>query len=108
VDLRAFYQQLRETEKTITEECVVVISKATPDGGAAGVRTEVNRAVAARMIVEGRARLASAEEANAFRAEQREFKQRVDEAAAAARLQITVISDNELRALRERGRPLKG
>jgi hypothetical protein len=108
VDLRAYYQQLRETEAAITDEFVVIISNATPDGGKPGVRTEVTRGVAARMVVESRARLATAEESKEYRAELRDIKQRLDDAAAAARVQVTVISDAELRALRERARPLKG
>jgi hypothetical protein len=107
VDLRAYYQQLREVEASITDECVIVVSSVTPDGGRAGIRTEVTRPDAARMIVEGRARLATAEESRNYRSELRENKQRIDEAAAAARLQVTVISDSELRSMRDRIRPSK-
>ena len=107
MDLRAYYQQLREVEASIMDECVVVVSSATADGGRAGIRTEVMRPDAARMIVEGRARLATAEESRNYRSELRENKQRSDEAAAAARLQVTVISDSELRSMRDRIRPAK-
>ena len=108
MDLRAYYQRLRETEASIEDEFVVVVSNATSDGGKAGIQTEVRRPVAARLIVEGRARLAAAEESRVYRTELREAKQRADDAAAAARLQVTVISDTELRGLRERARPSKG
>lgn len=45
----------------------VVISRATPDGGRAGVKTELPRAVAARLIAEGKADLADPEETARFR-----------------------------------------
>ncbi|HLH40488.1 MAG TPA: hypothetical protein VKX39_15160 [Bryobacteraceae bacterium] len=69
MDLRAYYQKLRQIEADIREESVVITSLATPDGGRAGVRTEVPRAVAARMILEEKAELASEKAAAEFRAE---------------------------------------
>lgn len=108
MDLRNYYQQLREVMAGIADEHVVVISNATSDGGKAGVYTEVTREVAARLVVETRARLATAEEAAAYRTNMRDAQQQSEQAAAAARVRLTVISDSELRALRERARPLKG
>jgi hypothetical protein len=58
MDLRAYYQNMRKIEAGITEPVVVIVSRETPDGGKAGVKNEVTRAVAARMIAEGRAELA--------------------------------------------------
>ena len=66
MDLRMFYQKMRKLEQEITAPHVVVISAETPDGGKAGVQTEVTREMAARLIVEGRARLATSEEAEEF------------------------------------------
>ena len=68
MDLRAFYQTIRKIAAEITEEVAVIISRETPDGGRAGVKTEVPRQVAARMIAEGTADLASPEQAEEFRA----------------------------------------
>lgn len=107
MDLRAYYQQLRETEASIPGEFAVVVSNATPDGGKAGVRTEATRAIAARLIVESRARLATAEEAQEYYDDVRAASARIAEANAASRLQVTVISESELRSLRERARPVK-
>ena len=76
MDLRAFYQTIRKITAEITEDAAVIISRETPDGGRAGVKTEVPREVAARMIAEGTADLASPEQAAEFRA------------AAEARLEI--------------------
>jgi hypothetical protein len=108
VNLRDYYQQLRQMADSIAEDHVVVISNATPDGGKAGVSTEVSRATAAKLVVESKAKLATAEEGEAYRAGLREAKLKADQDAAAARLQVTVISDSELRGLRERVRPVKG
>jgi hypothetical protein len=108
VDLRAYYQQLRETAASIADEHVIVISSKTPDGGKPGVYTEVPRATAAKLVVEGRARLATDEENLAYRSDLRSARERAEQIAAAGRVQVSVISDAELRILRERARPLKG
>lgn len=108
MDLRGFYQKLREIEASIADEFAVVISNATSDGGKANVRTEVIREVAAKLVAEGRARLASAEESEQYRAGLREARRRAEQAAAAARVQVTVISDAELHSLREKARNPKG
>jgi hypothetical protein len=69
MDLRAYYQNIRKIEAEIRENSVVVVSLETPDGGRAGVRTEVSRGVAARLITDGKAELAKDEDAAKFRAE---------------------------------------
>ena len=48
MDLRAFYQKIRRIAAEIMEDAAVIISRETPDGGRAGVKTEVPREVAAR------------------------------------------------------------
>lgn len=57
MDLRVFYQRIREVEAEISEPFVRMVSKTTPDGGKAGVKTDVSRRVAARLIAEGKAEL---------------------------------------------------
>lgn len=69
MDLRAYYERIRQIEDGIEGEFAVVISRATPDGGRAGVRAEMARAAAARLIADGKADLANPEEAARFRAE---------------------------------------
>lgn len=71
MDLRAYYQKIRKLESEIHEPLVVIVSRETPDGGKPGVKGEVPRGVAARMIVEEKAELATPEEAAKFRAEAR-------------------------------------
>ena len=43
MDLRAYYQKIRDTEAEITEAFPMVVSLATADGGKEGVLTEVTR-----------------------------------------------------------------
>jgi len=107
MDLRAYYRKLREVEASLAEEYPVIVSQETPDGGKEGVRNEASRSVAARMIVEGKARLATEEEAAEYRRELEEARRRAERAAAASRIQVTVIPEAELKALRgmlEKGR----
>jgi hypothetical protein len=55
----------------------------------------VPRAIAAKMIAEGEARLASAEECEAFLTAKTDAKRLADETAAAAKLTFSVISSAE-------------
>ena len=107
MDLKVFYQKLRQTEASLSEPHLVIVSQETPDGGRAGVRTEVPREVAARMIVEGRARAATPEETAEFREQTAEAKRTADHIAATNRMQITVVSEAELRALKGALRPAR-
>jgi hypothetical protein len=100
MDLRIYYETIREIEAGVTDEYPVIVSKATGDGGKAGTMTEVPRRLAARMVVDGIAALASAEETAAFRARQAEALRSAEQTAAAARLQISVLSTRELEQLR--------
>ena len=69
MDLLAYYEKIRKIEALIEAVFAVVTSRATPDGGRAGVMTELPRSAAARLIADGKADLASAEESAQFRAE---------------------------------------
>lgn len=102
MDLREYYRKLKETETTLEGDSAVVVSMATPEGGKAGVRTDAPRAVAARLIVDGRARLATKEEAEAFHASQREAKAHYEEEQAARRLQVMVVPSHEIRNAKDR------
>ncbi len=95
MDLQIYYNKIREIEQGLNEPSVLVVSQETPDGGRAGVCTEVSRRVAATMVVEGRARLATAEEAREFQKEKADAKRRADQRAAASRMQFALISPNE-------------
>ncbi len=103
MDLTIYYKKIREVEAVLPEPCVVV-SRETENGGKAGVRTEVPRRVAARMIVQGQARAATEQETREYREAQAAAKRQADELAAASRMQVTVISSSELRNLKGAGR----
>ncbi len=107
MDLKVYYQKLRQIETGIAGSDVVVVSLETPDGGKAGVKGEVPKEVAAKLIVENRARLAGDEEAASFRAEVAEAKRLAERAAAAKNVQITVLSEADLKTLRGQTRAQK-
>ena len=67
--LLGYYKKIRKIEALIETMFTVVTSRATPDGGRAGVKTELPRAVAARLIADGKADLTSPEETAQFQAE---------------------------------------
>jgi hypothetical protein len=69
MDLLGYYENIRRIEAMIEVVFAVVTSRATPDGGRAGVKTELPRAVAARLIAEGKADLANPEETVQFQSE---------------------------------------
>ncbi len=96
MDLRAYYKKLREAEELLPGEHVVLVSSATPEGGKAGVRTEVPKSVASKLIVDGRARVATEEEAWMFREEIREARDRFEREDAARRMQVVVVSQPDL------------
>ena len=99
MDLQVYYKKIRETAATYAEKDVVIISRATGDGGKAGVYTEVPRGVAAKMVVEGTAEPASAEAAEAFRQARAEEKQRAERELAAAKMPLSVVTAAELQRL---------
>ena len=66
MDLKVYYQKLRKLEQELTSDHIVVVSLETSDGGKPGIKTEVSRENAARMMVEGRCRLATKSETAAY------------------------------------------
>ncbi|MFN0167686.1 MAG: hypothetical protein ACKV22_14765 [Bryobacteraceae bacterium] len=101
MDLKKYYEKIREVRESIEEEFPAIVSLETSDGGRAGRLTEVTRDVAARMVAEEQARLASPDEAALFRTEKAEAKKAADQAAAASRVHVAVLSEREMRSLRE-------
>jgi hypothetical protein len=102
MDLKAFYKKLRKIEQEIADEHVVMVSLETPDGGRAGLKTEVARASAARLILEGRARLGDAKESAEHLEEARVARKAADQRALQDRVQVHVISDADARALNKK------
>ena len=100
MNLRGYYEKIREIERNIIESSVVVVSHETPDGGRAGRKTEVPRRLAAKMVVDGAAHLADTEETRDFRAVQANAAAEARRQAAAAKVQVTVVAASELEAMR--------
>ena len=107
MDVKRYYQKIRQIESTIAEAFAVVVSLETPDGGKAGKFTEVLPRVAAKMVVDGIANLATAEEAQRLREAMAEAQRAAEQAATASRVQLTVLPTSELNRLREAANPPK-
>ena len=100
MDIRVYYQKIRQAASSIPAEHVVVVSMETPDGGKGNVKTEVSRETAARLMVEGKARLASEAEASDYRTEMSEQRRRAEEEEASNKVQVTLISESDLKSLK--------
>jgi hypothetical protein len=100
MDPTIYYQKVRAQEAAIKDEFPILTSLATPEGGKEGLQIEARRLVAARMIVNGKARLATEKERQAFRAAQVDAKRVADEREAMSRLQISVVSTADLERLK--------
>jgi hypothetical protein len=107
MDLRLFFQKLRTIEQEISEPHVVVVTDETADGGRPGQKVEVSRRNAARLILEGRAHLATPEESAEYRNGVQEAVHIAQQRATAERVQVNLISDADLRALKSTVRPEK-
>jgi hypothetical protein len=103
MDLRSYYKKVREAEATLQGNESVLVSLATSEGGKEGVRTEAPRAVAARHIAEGRARLATEAEAAEFRDGLRAGREKYEQDEAARRVQLVMVPAKEVRKTTRRG-----
>src|SRR5882724_7905644 len=102
MDLRDFFKRIREIEATIEGASTLVVSHDTPDGGKAGVRTETPRYIAARLIAEGRARLATPDEMESHYETIRLAVAEAETAAISERVQVALVSDSDLENLRKK------
>ncbi|MFL6417307.1 MAG: hypothetical protein ACJ74Y_16745 [Bryobacteraceae bacterium] len=98
MDVKQYFRRLREIEESFVDKYPVVISLETPDGGKAGLVAETSRPVAAKMILEGRAILASTEQKAAYYEHQEATKRAVEKADIARRVQVAIISDPEFQS----------
>jgi hypothetical protein len=96
VDLKQYFRKIREIEAGIGEPYPIVVSRETTDGGKAGMLVEVPRTVAAKMIADGRAVLASEEEKELYRLEQASAKQASEQTELARRIQVTILNEADL------------
>jgi len=100
MDLRAYYQKIREAEAAIADVFAIVVSLETPDGGKAGIVNEVSRGTAAKMLVDGIARLAKPEEATDFQAQQAEAVRLAEQQTLTRQVQLSVVPTSELNQLK--------
>ena len=107
MDLRLYYQKIRDTQAKITGPFPVIESCETPDGGFAGRLTEATPAIAAKLIVEGAARLATEADAASFREARAKAKQAADEALAASKVQLTFLPVTEWNRIQDAGKRAK-
>ena len=98
MDVRQYFRKMREIEEGLTEPYPVVVSLETSDGGKAGTLCEVPRPVAAKLIVERRAALASVEQKELFLQQQEAAKKAAEKAELARRVQVAIIADSDLHA----------
>jgi hypothetical protein len=106
MDLRVYYTKIREAMAALPGEFVVLVSRETPDGGKPGIPAEASKLVAARMIVEGRARLATQDETCEYYQREEELRAKAAQDAAPARLQVAVLSEKDIEALKS-ARPVQ-
>ncbi len=97
MNLKAYYHKIRDVEKSLLAPFVVLVSHETPDGGKDGLFTEVPSQLAAKMIADGRAHLASDEEAQNFRQKVADAKRVADEEAMASKMQVTIVPTAEFK-----------
>lgn len=97
MDVKQYYRKINEVEAGLKDKYPMVISLETPDGGKAGVVSEVPRTLAAKLIVECRAVLASEAEIEKYRNEQSAAKRSAEKAELAKRLQVAIIADPDLK-----------
>lgn len=95
MDLKQYFRKLREIENGIADPYVLIASLETPDGGKAGVMTEVSRFGAAKMIIEGRAVLATEKQKEAYLAQQEAARKAAERAAMAKRVQVAILADSD-------------
>ncbi|BDC52085.1 hypothetical protein F183_A44000 [Bryobacterales bacterium F-183] len=105
MNLRAYFQKIREVEKEILKDVVYVVSLAGDDGGLPGIIAQVTRAIAAKLIVDQKSRLATDEEIETLLAYQEAERQKLQEQQAVQRLQVAIVSDKQIEAMRAKKSP---
>ncbi len=96
MDLKQYFKKIHELEATLADEYPVVVSLPTADGGKAGVLSEVSKAVAAKMIIDGRAVLATAAEKQKHLEQQAAAKKHAEQVELSRRVQVAIITDPNL------------
>src|ERR1700676_5225576 len=96
VDLRLYFQKIRTVEASIPGMHATVISLETSDGGRAGQVSEVSRAVAAKLVAQGKVRLADEQEAEDFKTYTREARRLAAEGPPAENFSSSALQEADL------------
>jgi len=91
----------------VNPKYTVVVSLQTDDGGKKGVLVEVSRHLAAKMVVEGSALLGTPAQVAAFQESQEAAYKAAQEAATLARVEVTMVSSDDLKKLTDDMKKLK-
>jgi hypothetical protein len=105
MDLRQFYRKIRDIESTIAEQFPLIMSLNTDDGGKEGVLAEVPRYQAARMIVEGRARLATDSERKEHQDQVAAIQRAHEEWEAARRQALGIFAPPDTKNIAKKEKP---
>jgi hypothetical protein len=100
MDLKDYYKSIRDQAELIPTEDAVVVSKARSNGGKEGIMSEVPRRTAAQLIIDGDARLATAEESESYHAEMQERRQKAQDRSLSQKVQVAVVSESDMQAFR--------
>jgi hypothetical protein len=98
VDLKAYFHKVKTIEAALSGEYVVVTSRETAEGEQGGYFVEVTRAIAAKLIAQGKMRQATEAEAEAFHSSARAAKRTADEQAR-ARLRLNLMAGSNWQPL---------
>lgn len=107
MDIRLYFETLAQVKATLPEGTVVIVSEATPEGGKAGVVSEVNRDTAAQLIAERKARKADAGEEKEFHLATERARASAEERRLSERVHVTLVPESDYRAMKG-SRPSKG
>ena len=96
MDVKQYFRKIREVEAGLVDDYPIVVSLDTPDGGKAGLTAEVSRYNAAKLMVEGRAVLATEEQKKDFVDKQIAARKSAEKDELSKRLQVAILSEAEL------------
>jgi hypothetical protein len=100
MDLKVYYKKISEAASAIKNEFAVVVSKESADGGKPGVMSEVTRQQAAKLSVEGRVRIATAEEAKGYYEALAQARKQTEEAASQQKMQFAILPESAIDSLK--------
>jgi len=96
MNLRTYYQKIRDIEQALVEPFIVLESIETADGGKGGLLTDVPKPLAAKMIADGRARLAAEQAVREFHEKKAEPKRTADHETMTNKMQMMLVPAAEL------------